>query len=199
MALKLRYFSHPDMLRQFQPEILVRIVQTAGGFFAAKGFPIPAPGNAGEIDYQALASILADPDEEMPGDLVDGLHLISELGNEAYFDDLLQMAGEAGIPVDDEVTPQDLAALIWLAQPRLLQQKDQESNFERRKTFESFAPADPALNNSFTSACDAIAGQVFGSRSRYISSLPKLSRESVICRRIRQRGFCLSNGVKRAK
>jgi hypothetical protein len=93
MALKLRYFSHPDMLRQFQPEILVRIVQTAGGFFAAKGFPIPAPGNAGEIDYEALASILADPDEEMPGDLVDGLHLISELGNEACFDDLLQMAG----------------------------------------------------------------------------------------------------------
>jgi hypothetical protein len=145
MALKLRYFSHPDMLRQFEPEILVRIVQTAKEFFAAKGFPIPAPGNGGEIDYEALAGILADPDEEMPGDLVDGMHLISELGNEAYFDDLLQMAGEAGIAVDDEVTPQDLAALIWLAQPRLLQQKDQESSFERRKTFESFAPADPAM------------------------------------------------------
>jgi hypothetical protein len=94
------------------------------------------PGNGGEIDYEALASILADPDEEMPGDLVDGLHLISELGNEAYFDDLLQMAGEAGIAAGDEVTPQDLAALIWLTQPRLLQQKDQESSFERRKTFE---------------------------------------------------------------
>jgi len=35
--------------------------------------------------------------------------------------------------------------LIWLAQPRLLQQKDQESSFERRKTFESFAPADPSM------------------------------------------------------
>ncbi len=145
MALKLKYFSHPDMLRQFQPEILVRIVQTAEGFFASKGFPIPAPGNGDEIDYEALASILADPDEAMPGDLVDGLHLISELGNEAYFDDLLQMAGEAGIAADDEVTPQDLAALIWLTQPRLLQQKDQESSFERRKTFVSFAPADPAM------------------------------------------------------
>jgi hypothetical protein len=145
MALRLRYFSHPDMLRQFEPAILVQILQTAENFFAAKGFPIPALGNGGEIDYKALASILADPDEEMPGDLVDGLHLISELGNEAYFDDLLQMAGEAGIAVDDEVTPQDLAALIWLTQPRLLQQKDQESSFERRKTFESFAPADPAM------------------------------------------------------
>src|SRR5579883_983475 len=145
MALKLRCFSHPDMLRQFQPSILIRIVQTADGFFASKSFPIPPLNNGDEIDYEALAGILADPDEEMPGDLVDGLHLISELGNEACFDDLLQMAGEADIPVAEDVTPQDLAALIWLTKPRLLQQKAQESNFERRKTFESFAPADPAM------------------------------------------------------
>ncbi|GIW56736.1 MAG: hypothetical protein KatS3mg082_3140 [Nitrospiraceae bacterium] len=145
MALKLRYFSHPDMLRQFQPSILIRIVQTAGNFFASKAFPIPPPNSGDEIDYEALAGILADPDEEMPGDLVDGLHLISELGNEACFDDLLQMAGEADVAVEEEVTPQDLAALIWLAKPRLLQQMAQESNFERRKTFESFAPADPAM------------------------------------------------------
>ena len=145
MALKLRYFSHPDMLRQFEPGILIRIVRTAEQFFTAKGFPIPPPNNGDEIDYEALAGILADPDEEMPGDLVDGLHLISEFGNEACFDDLLQMAGEAEIAVDEEVTPQDLAALIWLTKPRLLQQKAQESSFERRKTFESFAPADPAM------------------------------------------------------
>jgi hypothetical protein len=145
MALKLRFFAHSDMLRQFQPDILIRIMQTAAGFFTSKAFAIPPPNNGDEIDYEGLAGILADPDEEMPGDLVDGLHLISELGNEASFDDLLQMAGEAGIPVDEEVTPQDLAALIWLARPRLLQQKAQESSFERRKTFESFAPADPAM------------------------------------------------------
>lgn len=145
MALKLGYFSHPDMLRQFEPSILIRIVLTAEGFFASKAFPIPDPNNGDEIDYEALADILADPDEEMPGDLVDGLHLISELGNEACFDELLHMAGEADIAVGEEVTPQDLAALIWLTKPRLLQQKAQESNFERRKTFESFAPADPAM------------------------------------------------------
>ncbi len=145
MALKLRYFSHPDMLRQFEPSILLRIVQTAEGFFTSKAFAIPPPNNGDEIDYDALAGILADPDGEMPSDLVDGLYLISELGNEACFDDLLQVAGEADIPVGEEVTPQDLAALIWLTRPRLLQQKAQESNFERRKTFESFAPADPAM------------------------------------------------------
>lgn len=144
MALKLRYFSQPDMLKQFRSEILLRILLTAQGFLAVRGFSIPS-SNDGEIDYELLAGILADPDDEMPGDLVDGLHLISELGNEACFDDLLHMAGEADIEVDEEVTPQDLAALIWLTKPRLLHQKAQESNFDRRKTFESFAPADPAM------------------------------------------------------
>mgnify|MGYP006976764404 CR=1 FL=1 len=145
MALKFRYFSHPDMLKQFRTEVLLRILWRASGFFATKGFSVPQPGDGSEIDYEVLAGILADPDEEMPGDLVDGLHLISELGNEACFDDLLQIASEAEIPVDEEVTPQDLAALIWLTQPRLLQQKAQESSFECRKTFESFAPIDPAM------------------------------------------------------
>lgn len=145
MALKLRYFSHPDVLKRFRPEILLRVLLTAESYFAGKGFPVPPPDSGGNVDYEVLAGILADPDEEMPGDLVDGLHLISELGNEGCFDDLLQMAGEADIEVDEEVTPQDLAALIWLIRPRLLQQKAQESSFERRKTFESFAPADPAM------------------------------------------------------
>lgn len=55
------------------------------------------------------------------------------------------MAGAANMAVDEEVTAQDLAALIWLTNPRLLQQKDQESSSERRRSFESFAPADPAM------------------------------------------------------
>ena len=144
MAFKPTSFPYPDVLKQFKPEILIRLLETSRLFFDMKGFAIPAP-EAGDLDYESLARILADPDEEMPGELVDGLHLISELGNEACFDDLLQMAGEADIPVDEEVTPQDLAALIWLTKPRLLQQKPQESSFERRKTFESFAPADTAM------------------------------------------------------
>jgi hypothetical protein len=45
MALKLRYFSHPDMLRQFEPGILIRIVRTAEGFFASKSFPLPPLNN----------------------------------------------------------------------------------------------------------------------------------------------------------
>ncbi len=64
MAFKLKCFSHPDVLKQFQPEILIRLLETSRLFFEMKGFAIPAP-EAGDLDYLALAGILAEPDEDM--------------------------------------------------------------------------------------------------------------------------------------
>jgi hypothetical protein len=144
MAFKLKCFSHPDVLKQFQPEILIRLLETSRLFFEMKGFAIPAP-EAGDLDYLALAGILAEPDEDMPADLVEALHLISELGTDEYFDDLLQLAAEADLEVTDEMTASDLAARIWLQDPQLLERRDREGLFDRRKSFDSFRASDPEL------------------------------------------------------
>ncbi len=81
----------------------------------------------------------------MPADLVEALHLISELGTDEYFDDLLQLAAEADLEVADEMTASDLAARIWLQAPRLLERRDREGLFDRRKSFDSFRASDPEL------------------------------------------------------
>lgn len=144
MALKLKSFSQPDQLKRFQPEVLFRLVEPHRLFFEMKGFSICMP-QGGEIDYLALAGILAEPDEDMPGELVEALHLISEFGTDESYDDLLQIAAVAAIDATDESTAPDLAARIWLKDPQLLERKDREILFDRRKTFDSFGSADPNL------------------------------------------------------
>lgn len=144
MALKLKSFSQPDQLKRFQPEVLFRLLEPHRLFFEMKGFSIPPPGD-GEVEYLALAGILAEPDEDMPGDLVEALHLISELGTDESYDDLLEIADGADILVGEDATAPDVAARIWLMDPQLLQRKDRETLFDRRKTFDSFEAADPDL------------------------------------------------------
>jgi hypothetical protein len=73
------------------------------------------------------------------------LHLISELGTDESYDVLLQIAAGAHIQVSEDVTAPDVAARIWLKDPQLLQRKDRETLFDRRKTFDSFEAADQNL------------------------------------------------------
>jgi hypothetical protein len=107
-----------------------------------KGIELPT-NLTDPIDVRALAAVLAQPDEDMPGELVEALHLISSLGSEDRFDELLELAVTNEIEVDSEVTPLDLATQIWLKNPEALERKEQERSFEKRRTFESFIAVDP--------------------------------------------------------
>lgn len=82
MPLKLKSFSQPDQLKRFQPGILSPLLEPFRLFFEMRGFSLPSP-DGGEVDLQRLAGILAEPDEEMPSELVGGCisSSISELPN----------------------------------------------------------------------------------------------------------------------
>ncbi len=142
MALKLKSFAQPDLLKKIHPANLIPLLEPFRLFLEMKGFTLPA-GEGAEIDATALGSILAQPDEEMPGDLVEALHLIDGFGSGERFDELLELAAANQIEAGAEVTALDLATQIWLKNPEALQRKQREEFFQKRKTFESFRAADP--------------------------------------------------------
>ncbi len=129
MPLKLKSFSQPDRLKRFQPGILSLLLEPFRHFFEMRGFSLPSP-DGGEVDLPTLAGILAEPDEEMPSELVEGLHLIEHLGTTEYYDDLLQLAAENGIDPDGEATAPDLAVQVWLKNPQALERKDRNSDVQ---------------------------------------------------------------------
>ena len=180
MALKLKSFCQPDQLKRFQPENLIRLLDPYRLFLDTKGFSLPGPDGS-EIDLLALAGILAEPDEEMPSDLVEALHLIEHLGTDEHYDDLLHLAAENGIEPAGDATAPDLAAQVWLKNPQALERKDREGLFEQRKSFESFR----AVDTEATIVVDDIPsdlGQLEGSLGSYFEE----KKRGVGCRVIRK-------------
>lgn len=172
MALKLKSFAQPDLLKTIQAQNLLRLMAPHRLFFEMKGFNIPGPD--GNIDYLALAGILAQPDEGMPSDLVEALHVIGNFSGDEYSNDMLALAQEVGLQIDGDVTTPDLATRIYLHDPQVLERKEREQLFERRKTFESYRAADPevaiAINElpSDLSPLEADLDQFFESKKRGI-------------------------------
>lgn len=142
MALKLKSFAQPDLLKRIQIRNLVRLLEPHRLFFDMKGFSIPVRDH-GVIDYLALAGIFVQPDEDMPSELVEALHVIGSFSGDEYFDDLLELAQSVEIEVGGEPTTPDLATRIYLHDPQVLERKEREVLFEKRKNFESYRASNP--------------------------------------------------------
>lgn len=130
-------FGQPDVLKTITPGILIEILGPCRAFLETNGLSLPESAEAG-IDYLHLAAILATPDERMDAHVIEGLHVITTVGKDENFDELLHMARRNFVEVDLEATACDLAARIWLVAPQILQLKDREQMVERRRKFESF-------------------------------------------------------------
>lgn len=135
-------FGQPDVLKAINPSILIQVLEPCRGFLDANGLSLPESASA-EFDYLRLAAILATPDERMDSHTVEGLHVITTVGVDDNFDELLDMARRNFIELDMEATACDLAARIWLVAPEMLQLKDRERMVDHRRKFESFRAREP--------------------------------------------------------
>jgi hypothetical protein len=140
--LNLKSFAQPDLLKKIQTANLLSLLEPFRLFLEMKEFLLPTEP-PDELDTGTLAAVLAQPDEDMPGDLVEALHLIGSLGTDDRFDDLLELAAANEIETDSEVTALDLATQVWLKNPEALERKEHEEFFQKRKSFESFRAATP--------------------------------------------------------
>jgi hypothetical protein len=135
-------FAQPDLLRAIHPINLIRLLEPCRAVLETRSLSLPKE-NGGEIDYVTLSGILAQPDEWMDSQTIEGLHLISNLGTDANFDQLLDIARRNFIEVDMEATAADLAARIWIEAPQTLVLKEREAGSHRRRKFESLRARDP--------------------------------------------------------
>ncbi len=118
------------------PAVLIQILKPCQAFLESASLPLPQLPDV-EIDYLRLATILASPDERMDSHVIEGLHVITTVGVDSNFDELLDMSRRNFIEVDLEATACDLAARIWLVEPQILQMKDREQMVERRRKYET--------------------------------------------------------------
>ena len=139
-----RGFSRVDILQKIDPANLIKLLRPYRGYLKTRGFHFPTRPEEEQIDYRQLAWVLLNSDEDTPAKLIEGLHVIGNMGIEERIDDLLEIAFINGVDSGDGgITPLDLAVRIWLKAPRALNKKEQ-GGFQRKLDFEHFPSRVPA-------------------------------------------------------
>lgn len=151
-TFNLRRFSHPDALRAVSVQNLTRFLYPHADYFSNRGFTIPPPETEADgFDYDALVAILMSPDENVPSNLVEVLHLVHEMSTPEAMDELLKEAQIEGIDIEDnpDPTPTDIAIQVFFQNPRFLESKHSEQLLTRARTFQYFQ-ADGTENTDLT-------------------------------------------------
>ncbi|MBI2842680.1 MAG: hypothetical protein HYX78_04710 [Armatimonadetes bacterium] len=144
-TFNLRRFSQPDTLKAVSVQNLTRFLYPHAHYFSNRGFTIPSPETEADgFDYDALAAILITPDDHVPSDLVEVLHLVNEMSTPEAMDELLREADVEGIVIDGrpDPTPTDVAIQVYFQNPRLLESKHSEQLLTRARTFQYFQAKD---------------------------------------------------------
>lgn len=135
-----RFYSQPEILRSIDPENLLSLLVDHAPALAALGYELPAPDAAATIDYEALTSLLMEPDK-LPAGLREAFYFIHEMATDDGMACLLDAAEAAGIEIvgSPAPTPGDTAVQVWLKDPELLERKHAEQFLRSVRSFDSFA------------------------------------------------------------
>lgn len=137
-----RIFTRPDGLKRIANVHLIALLDPWRVYFAERGLEIPTDP-AVEFPHPELAELLMTYDPAMPVDLMNGLYYIDETSSAETLDDLLDRAQEAGIAIESagKPTAADVAVQIWLADPRLLEERVVRSLAFQKSSFNYFTGA----------------------------------------------------------
>lgn len=168
----LRRFTSQETLKSVREEHLLALLERYRSYFAERGVSLTSPrtglriaepmatyGNAARyaevaenIDYEGIARVLMSPDEKTPRDLVDDLFFIDEMSTPEAMDELreeiakLPPARRQKLEVGPDPTPADVAVMIRLHAPDILEHKHAEGMLTSRRSFQYFRPAEGNSN-----------------------------------------------------
>ena len=134
-----RFFSQPEILRGIDPENLLSLLADHAKALEALGFALPEADAAASIDYDALASLLMEPDK-LPTGLREAFYFIHEMATPEGMECLLEAAEQAGIEIvgTPGPTPGDVAVQVWLKDRELLERTHAEQFLQNARSFQSF-------------------------------------------------------------
>ena len=137
-----RVFTNPDRLKTISAKHLLSFLSKWKPYLATRGISLPE--EAGEdFPYDQVALVLLNPDDNAPSDMVDALYYVHETATKETAEELIELAGKAGLTIEagEEPSDADVAVQIWLQRPDLLQRQHAEVVAFNRSRFMYFAGA----------------------------------------------------------
>ncbi len=163
----LRRFTNQETLKSVREDHLLALLDQHRVYFAGRGVSLTASGPAlrvaepmatygntaprvepaEELDYEGIARVLMSPDETTPRELVDDLFFVDEMatpeGMDALRDEIAKLppAKRKQLELGPAPTPADVAVLVRLHAPDILESKHAETLLVSKRSFQYFLPA----------------------------------------------------------
>lgn len=176
----LRRFTNQETLKSVREDHLLALLDQHRVYFASRGVTLAASGPAlrvaepmatygntaprvepaEELDYEGIARVLMSPDETTPRELVDDLFFVDEMatpeGMDALRDEIAKLppAKRKQLELGPAPTPADVAVLVRLHAPDILESKHAETLLVSKRSFQYFLPA-KANGHAFKKPSDA--------------------------------------------
>jgi hypothetical protein len=135
----LKRFAKIDFLRKVNFELFLQMATPFRSYLEKKG-GVQWAEDSSQFPFDALTEILVSPSDDTPVELFDTFFFVDEVSAESCFDQLYHDALQAGIDFTgyDNLTPADLAVLIWLQNPEILQRLHAGLHITKVRKFETF-------------------------------------------------------------
>lgn len=153
-SYRLKRFTNPTTLKSIAQPLLIQFLQPHAIYLTGQGMDL-TPGD--NFAYDHLTSILAEPNDHTPEEMLDAFFFVDEVSLPAYFDDLCDLATELGIDLNGagEETSADLAVRVWLIDPHRIERLHAERFLTKAKSFEYFLSSGTSLPDLYQPA-DAV-------------------------------------------
>jgi hypothetical protein len=138
-SFHLPHFSDIAILRSIEPNRFRTFLLRFDNYLRSQGFSIPETAEFTDAHLQRLIGIFNAHDGSTPADMIEALFHISEVANDQGMEALLLVASKTGIDLPEgDLTPADLALLIWLNDPDQLRRANCERIVLRFQSFYCF-------------------------------------------------------------
>ena len=135
-SFQLPHFNDIAVLRSIEPNRFRTFLVRFEKYLSSQEFKIPEDATFTDAHLQQLIGIFNANDSSTPADMIEALFHVSEVANDQGMEALLVVASKTGIELPEgDLTPADLALLIWLYDPDLLRRANCERIVRRFQSF----------------------------------------------------------------
>ena len=138
-SFQLPHFNDIAVLRSIEPNRFRIFLVRFEKYLHSQEFTIPESAIFEDAHLQRLIGLFNAHDGSAPADMIEALFHVSEVANDQGMEALLVAASKTGIELPEgDLTPADLALLIWLYDPDLLRRANCERIVLRFQSFYCF-------------------------------------------------------------
>lgn len=149
-SIRYKNFNRPGFLKRIQSGVLRRLILPYRAYFESRGLELNLPAD-GQLDCDQLSQILATPDHDTPGDLINVIELCDAVYSCDSMDEL--------VAIDHQRTERilgpnhshaDAVILTWLKDPEVIERIFNRAAVELQRTLFVYKADGPLRTGAFS-------------------------------------------------